>query len=276
MPSGFQFPFLDIDRAQNWKEFTAALARFPGSGAEFCLCRYRREHRVSCHRTIADPSSRTAAAIFRPMARRANANGRACIPFDDLPQFFNPARGRDRHGESESVSGGLQVSGERQFRGALSRRAEIRALLGAAGKMEAGGRCSLCRRMFIRLFAFSGEADRGGVRCAARIDESAAARSRRPACATGMGKWKKARRRRWSPTLLYQQLRKAAADRAAPGVGDDYDFEWRRRYRETAAGAPARMVPGLQCPADAIVGPGDRERREISGIQDFALGLRVS
>ena len=34
-PGSFQFPFLDLDRARNWQEFTAALARFPGPGQNF-------------------------------------------------------------------------------------------------------------------------------------------------------------------------------------------------------------------------------------------------
>ena len=32
---GFEFPFLDLNRAGNWKEFTAALARYPGPGQNF-------------------------------------------------------------------------------------------------------------------------------------------------------------------------------------------------------------------------------------------------
>ena len=34
-PGSFQFPFLDLNRARNWSEFTAALARFPGPGQNF-------------------------------------------------------------------------------------------------------------------------------------------------------------------------------------------------------------------------------------------------
>src|SRR5262249_45568047 len=32
---GFEFPFLDLDRARNWTEFNAALSRFPGPGQNF-------------------------------------------------------------------------------------------------------------------------------------------------------------------------------------------------------------------------------------------------
>src|SRR5581483_853469 len=31
-PNGFQYPFLDIDRARNWTEFRNALQRYPGPG----------------------------------------------------------------------------------------------------------------------------------------------------------------------------------------------------------------------------------------------------
>ena len=34
-PNGLQFPILDIDRAENWQQFTAALSRFPGPGSNF-------------------------------------------------------------------------------------------------------------------------------------------------------------------------------------------------------------------------------------------------
>ena len=34
-PGAIQFPILDIDRAQNWPQFTAALERFPGPGSNF-------------------------------------------------------------------------------------------------------------------------------------------------------------------------------------------------------------------------------------------------
>ncbi|MGD0437915.1 MAG: penicillin acylase family protein, partial [Bryobacteraceae bacterium] len=34
-PGSFQFPFLDLNRAGNWGEFTAAIARFPGPGQNF-------------------------------------------------------------------------------------------------------------------------------------------------------------------------------------------------------------------------------------------------
>src|SRR5262249_6954434 len=34
-PGVLQFPFLDIDRAENWRQFTTALARFPGPGSNF-------------------------------------------------------------------------------------------------------------------------------------------------------------------------------------------------------------------------------------------------
>jgi penicillin G amidase len=34
-PGMFQFPILDIDRADNWEQFQAALSRFPGPGSNF-------------------------------------------------------------------------------------------------------------------------------------------------------------------------------------------------------------------------------------------------
>ena len=77
--------------------------------------------------------------------------------------------------------------------------------------------------------------------------------------------------------LLYQELRKAAADRAAPGLGDAYDFAMapaaiERLLRER----PAGLVPGLRQAVDSIARTSDSERRKDPRVESFALGLRIS
>ncbi len=90
-PDGFTFPFLDLDRAGNWKEFTAALARYPGPGQNFVYA-------------DVDGNIGYQAAGLLPVRKNFDgdvpvdgASGEfeweGFIPFDQLPEFYNPPRG---------------------------------------------------------------------------------------------------------------------------------------------------------------------------------------
>ncbi len=95
-------------------------------------------------------------------------------------------------------------------------------------------------------------------------------------CDRGTGKWKRALRRRWCVTLVFQQLRKAVAERAAPGSGADLRiWDGSRGARKTAARAPAGMVSRLRRAADEMFRRCGGGRRENSGLEGFALGLRA-
>ncbi len=88
---GFAFPFLDLDRASNWKEFTAALGRYPGPGQNF---------------VYADVDGNIGYQAAGMLPIRKNYDGDVpvdgasgdfewdgYIPFDQLPSFYNPPRG---------------------------------------------------------------------------------------------------------------------------------------------------------------------------------------
>jgi penicillin amidase len=90
-PDGFAFPFLDLDRAGNWGEFTAALARYPGPGQNF---------------VYADVDGNIGYQAAGQLPIRKNYDGdlpvdgssgdfewEGFIPFGQLPVFYNPPRG---------------------------------------------------------------------------------------------------------------------------------------------------------------------------------------
>jgi penicillin G amidase len=90
-PDGFAFPFLDLNRAANWKEFTAALGRYPGPGQNF---------------VYADVDGNIGYQAAGMLPIRKNYDGDVpvdgasgdfewdgYIPFDQLPAFYNPPRG---------------------------------------------------------------------------------------------------------------------------------------------------------------------------------------
>ena len=90
-PAGFQYPILDLDRARNWGEFRAALARFPAPGSNF---------------VYADLDGNIGYQAAGRFPIRVNYSGdvpvdgsfgefewRGFIPFEQLPSVFNPASG---------------------------------------------------------------------------------------------------------------------------------------------------------------------------------------
>ncbi|MBV9768451.1 MAG: penicillin acylase family protein [Bryobacterales bacterium] len=90
-PGSFAFPFLDLNRAGNWKDFTAALARYPGPGQNF---------------VYADVDGNIGYQAAGQLPIRKNFDGDVpvdgstgdhewdgYIPFDQLPVFYNPQRG---------------------------------------------------------------------------------------------------------------------------------------------------------------------------------------
>jgi penicillin amidase len=90
--SSFQYPFLDIDRARNWAEFTAALARFPGPGQNFVYADV--DGNIGYHATGRLPIRAPNCAGDVPAdGALGDCEWQGVIPFDDLPQFYNPASG---------------------------------------------------------------------------------------------------------------------------------------------------------------------------------------
>ena len=90
-PKSFQFPFLDINRARNWDEFTAALRRFPGPGQNFVYADV--DGNIGYHATGLLPVRRTYDGDVPVDGSSGNYEWDGFIPFDQLPSFYNPAGG---------------------------------------------------------------------------------------------------------------------------------------------------------------------------------------
>ena len=90
-PGAFEFPFLDIDRAPNWTEFTAALARFPGPGQNFVFADV--EGNIGYHATGRLPIRRNYSGDVPVDGSSGDYEWDGFIPFDQLPASYNPTRG---------------------------------------------------------------------------------------------------------------------------------------------------------------------------------------
>ncbi len=85
------FPMLDIDRARNWDEFSAALASFPGPAQNFV---YADVDGNIGYRVAGRLPIRKGCPGDLPLdGATGKCDWPGLIPFDDLPHIFNPASG---------------------------------------------------------------------------------------------------------------------------------------------------------------------------------------
>jgi len=90
-PGGFGFPFLDLNRAANWKEFTAALARYPGPSQNFVYADV--DGNIGYQAAGMLPIRKNFDGDVPVDGASGDAEWEGFIPFDQLPAFYNPSRG---------------------------------------------------------------------------------------------------------------------------------------------------------------------------------------
>jgi len=122
-----QFPLLEIDRAQNWGQFTAALARWPGPGQNFVYADV--DGNIGYHAAGKLPNRRGYNGDVPVDGSSGDFDWDGFIPFDQLPAAFNPPAGSLPR-PIRIRSAGLPTRCERQFRAARPCR-QIRDLLSA-------------------------------------------------------------------------------------------------------------------------------------------------
>jgi penicillin amidase len=86
-----QFPFLDIDRAQNWQEFTKALERFPGPGSNFVYADV--DGNIGYHAAGLLPIRKGYRGDMPVDGSSGNFEWQGYIPFAELPTIYNPPSG---------------------------------------------------------------------------------------------------------------------------------------------------------------------------------------
>jgi penicillin amidase len=90
-PSSFQFPFLDLNRARDWTEFSAAIRRFPGPGQNFVYADV--DGNIGYHATGLLPIRKTYDGDVPVDGSSGEYEWQGFIPFDELPAFYNPPQG---------------------------------------------------------------------------------------------------------------------------------------------------------------------------------------
>jgi penicillin G amidase len=90
-PGVFDFVFLDVDRAQNWQEFTSAISRFGGPGQNFVYADV--DGNIGYHATGKLPIRKNYLGDVPVDGASGEFEWDGFIPFDQLPQAFNPKDG---------------------------------------------------------------------------------------------------------------------------------------------------------------------------------------
>lgn len=90
-PGGMTFPFVDVDRARNWPEFTTAIGRYAGPAQNFVYADV--DGNIGYHATGRLPVRRKCAGDVPSDGASGECEWDGYIPFERLPQAFNPPSG---------------------------------------------------------------------------------------------------------------------------------------------------------------------------------------
>jgi penicillin amidase len=90
-PGILQFPMLDVDRAENWNQFTTALARFPGPGSNFVYADV--DGNIGYHVAGVLPKRRGYLGDVPVDGSSGEFDWDGYIPFEQLPSSYNPPSG---------------------------------------------------------------------------------------------------------------------------------------------------------------------------------------
>ncbi|MEO7146026.1 MAG: penicillin acylase family protein [Bryobacteraceae bacterium] len=216
----FNFPFLDIDRARNWKEFTAAIGRFSGPAQNFVYADV--DGNIGYHASGALPIRKNYAGDLPVDGSSGEYEWDGFIPFDQLPAFYNPPSGIIVTANQNPFPENYPYRVNGAFASPY-RSAQIRDRLQARNGWKAEEMLSIETDVYS---AFSHFLARQTV---AAYDRKKATN---PALQAGVallrnwnGQMEKGLAAPMLVTLIYQHLREAVANRAAPGMGRLYDSQ---------------------------------------------------
>ncbi len=214
---GFQYPFLDLNRARNWTEFRAALARYPGPGQNFVYADV--DGNIGYQATGRLPVRRKFDGDVPADGSSGDYEWDGFIPFEELPTSFNPPSGRIVTANQNPFPASFPYRVGGNF-AAPYRARQIEQML----RSREGWRAS--EMVIVQKDVYS-----DFLHTLAK--ELVAAYERRPDGGPAVGEaiallrgWNGQMEKRTAApliaTLAYQHIRKAVTERALPGKGTEY------------------------------------------------------
>jgi penicillin amidase len=235
-PGLLQFPFLDIDRAQNWAEFTKALERFPGPGQNFVYADV--DGNIGYHAAGVLPIRHGYRGDLPVDGASGNFEWQGFIPFGELPSIYNPASGMIVTANQNPFPENFPYPVNGNFAPPYRYR-QIRALLAAREGWRAADMLKVQTDVYSPFLHFVAQQtvaayDKRGMRNSDLDPVIALLRS-------WNGQVRKDLGAPFLATLLYQQVRRTFAQKASTAQGVEYAFNLapvvvERMLRERPAG----------------------------------------
>ena len=214
----FEFPFLDIDRAHDWTEFTRAIARFPGPGQNFVYADI--DGNIGYHVTGSLPIRKNCAGDVPADGAAGECEWEGFIPFDELPQVFNPPSGLIVTANQNPFPADYRYNVGGGFAPPYRAR-EIRELLESRAKWQPDEMLAVQKDVYSAFSYFL--AQQLVLAWDARRAGNPALRDAVDLLRRWNGQMEKGTAAPMLATLVFQQLRRDFAERAAPGLGRTYD-----------------------------------------------------
>ena len=215
MPT-LDFPFLAVNRAHNWDEFNQALRRYSGPPQNFV---YADASNIGYHAAGFLPIREGCRGDVPADATEGECEWKGLIPYDELPQVFNPPSGIIVSANQNPFPQDYPYPVAGIF-SAPYRAAQIRTLLGARDQWRAEEMLSIQKDVYSVFHHFL------ATEMVKAWDKSpkdnAQMREAVDALRTWNGQMEKGLAAPMVAQLLFIELRKAAAKRAAPGAEEEY------------------------------------------------------
>jgi len=235
-PGIMQFPILEIDRAQNWEQFTAALARWPGPGSNFIYADV--DGNIGYHAAGKLPNRRGYAGDVPVDGSSGDFDWDGFIPFDQLPSAFNPPSGIIASANQNPFPPSYPHEVNGNFY-APYRARQIRDLLSAHDGWRAQDLLNVQRDLYSGFSRFL------ATEIVAAYDRRHAHNPRLETAIALLRGWNGQMEKDLAAPFLialaYQHVRTSVAESASPGKGLAYDFNMapavvERLFRERPAG----------------------------------------
>ncbi len=214
-----QYPFIDINRAQNWREFTAAIGRLPGPGSNFVYADV--DGNIGYHAAGALPRRHNYRGDVPVDGASGNFEWDGYIPFDELPSVYNPPSGLIVSANQNTFPENFAYPLNGNF-AAPFRAQQIRALLTARNGWRAADMLAVQKDIYSAFSHFlAGQLVAAyQKRNAHNPDLDGAVELLRG----WNGQMNKDLAAPFLITLAFQHLRRTVAENASPAAGMNYEF----------------------------------------------------
>lgn len=220
-PAIFTYVFMDIDRARNWDDFKRALSRYGGPSQNFVYADV--DGNIGYHAAGKLPIRRNYDGGVPVDGSSGENEWDGYIPFEELPQAFNPKNGFIVTANQNPFPADFPYRVGGIFAAQYRSRQILDMLLAGGNKLRPEDNLKIQKDVYSGLGKYLAR------QLAAAYDKRGAVN---PVFndAVGMlrswdGQMDKDRAEPFIVTLVYQYIRKAVAERAAPGSGNLYDTQ---------------------------------------------------